>query len=481
MDDIATVIGRNAALTPKKASVVFEDTAHDWRRFDTAVSGAAAYLAERAAGDRIALTLPNSMALALGVFGSIRGGKAVQILDPAWPETVTRSVLEALQPSYILDKRNIDEFESALGVDAVFAHSAFPEADKFSTFYTGFTSGSTGLPKGFRRDQNSWLESFRGDRQLFRFSDKDVFVALGSMVHSLFMYALIRGVYAGGTTIFFRQFRPNRILRRLHESKASVIYGVPTQLDALAAASRPSGLMLSDVRLVLSSGAKLPIELAKRLRKLFPNAEICEFYGTSEHSYITVAREGKTPLGSVGQAFPGVRITIRDETGVELPRGENGRVFVESDLMFQDYELAENPTIERHGRELFVGDLGHVAHDGNLYLVGRSDRMLVSSGKNIYPEEIEAILMTHPEVTMACVIGVEDSRRGVRLAAIIRPSAKADLESSALITWCRDHLPDSKVPMSYFIRDDWPMTASQKSDIPRLQTLLTDGALEPLS
>jgi len=286
MEDISNAIARNAALHPDAVALFFED-----------------------AGNRVALSSPNSLDLAFAIFGSIRAGKVMQVLDPAWPAPLMRNVLERLRSDFVLNSTHVGAFNRHLSSGGQTAIATVRQADPFAPFYTGFTSGSTGIPKGFRRDQNSWLESFRGDRELFSLSADDVFVALGSLTHSLFMYALARGVHAGGTTLFFAQFRPDRILRRIEETGGSVVYGVPTQYDALSTAAAGGGKTLSNVRLVLSSGAKLPDGLKKRLRRVFPNAEICEFYGTSEQSYVSVARDGKTPPGSVGQPFPGVRVT----------------------------------------------------------------------------------------------------------------------------------------------------------------------------
>jgi len=480
MEDISNAIGRNAALLPETTALIFEDEIVTWARFEQLVDRASNYLALHAPGDRVALSLPNSLDLVSAIFGSIRAGKAVQVLDPAWPAPLTQKVLERLRSDFMLNSTDVGNFNHQLSLEDQSVTGIVRHADPFATFYTGFTSGSTGIPKGFRRNQNSWLESFRGDRELFSLSAGDVFVALGSFSHSLFMYAMVRGVYAGGTTLFFAQFRPDRILRCIEETRGSVVYGVPTQYDALSMAAEGSGMTFSHVRLVLSSGAKLPDDLKERLRCIFPKAEICEFYGTSEQSYVSVARDRRTPAGSVGYPFPGVRVTILDDSGAELPRGEIGRVFVESELMFQGYELAENPTLERVGQALFVGDMGCMDEQGFLYLTGRSDRMIVSSGKNIYPEEIEAALIAHSDVGMACVMGVDDARRGDRLVAIVKPNPASAVTSSALIVWCRDRLPLYKVPMIFYSLSDWPMTGSHKSDLPRLRDALNGGDLERL-
>ena len=239
-----------------------------------------------------------------------------------------------------------------------------------------------------------------------------------------------------------------------------------------------SGKELPSVRIVLSSGTKLPANLKQKLQAFFPNAELCEFYGTSEQSFITMARDNQTPTGSVGRPFPGVHLRILDPQGRSLPAGQTGRIVVESKLVFQDYEGGAHPMFERIGKGLFVGDLGYVDGQGFLFLTGRADRMLVSSGKNTYPEEIETVLSTHGNIHSVAVLGLPDERRGQRLVAVI--NARTPVRSRELIAWCRKSLPAYKVPTLYYQLTEWPMTHSHKLDFPTLHQLITTGQLQRL-
>ena len=203
----------------------------------------------QSSGDKIALSFDNSTELVIAVCAAIRAGKAPKF----WIRVavgVADKVVSALGPDLFLDTRP----NNTRG-------PARCRPDIHRPFYTGFTSGSTGMPKGFLRSQHSWLESFRGDERQFGFTADDVFVALGSLAHSLFMYAVIRGLYAGAETVFFPQFRPDRVLDRIQNSNGTVIYGVPTQYDAIALEGERKERRLAGVRLVLSSGAKLSFRL----------------------------------------------------------------------------------------------------------------------------------------------------------------------------------------------------------------------------
>ncbi len=495
-DSIFDSVSRCANKTPTGPALSFEETNLTWHELVTAAERIAMRFAAAEPGKTLALLLPNAPCLVLCFLAGVRAGRNVQLLDSGWPNRTVQSVLDALQPDHLvtasafsteIETTNIkspyaplSEILTGLVGDNDQPAPSLPAPNTALPFYTGFTSGSTGMPKGFQRDQRSWLESFRGDQNLFAFNRTDVVAAPGNLTHSLFLYAVIRGLYAGCHTIFFRTFRPDRVLQRIEQDQATVVYGVPTQYDAMAAVAEPKAWSFPMARLVLSSGAKLPEELKSRLRRIFPNAEICEFYGTSEQSYVSVARDGDAPSGSVGKPFPGVRIRILNDDGLECRPNQIGRVFTESALTFIDYALAEQTTLQRDGQAVCVGDLGYRDAAGYLFLVGRADRMILISGKNVYPEEIEATLATHPAIAYAAVLGVQDRRRGRRLTAVIKLNLEKTISRSDLISWCRERLPLHKIPMNIVVTEDWPLTVSHKTNLPRLQRWLDENKLKAL-
>jgi long-chain acyl-CoA synthetase len=233
---------------------------------------------------------------------------------------------------------------------------------------------------------------------------------------------------------------------------------------------------------VLSSGAKWFADALPDLRRLFPASRFAEFYGASELSFVTVAKDDEAvPPDSVGRAFPGVSVSIRDRAGRRLPPGRVGRVFVESPLLFSGYAVGGEDDLYRAGNAISVGDRGRLDADGFLYLVGREKRMIVTSGKNIFPEEIERVLESHPAVAAAAVLGMPDAKRGERLVAILslRPCTRAS--PATLIAHLRRVLALYKVPRVYATVSAWPRTASGKSDFAALHLLWNTPACERLA
>lgn len=357
----------------------------------------------------------------------------------------------------------------------------------------GTTSGSTGVAKKYRRSQASWLASFAADQHEFGLNSCDVIIAPGSLQHSLFSFALCNGLQVGATVVLSESFRPDRVLAQIEKYQGTVLYGVPTQLKLIArqACSDKFGHSCSktfpSVRWVLSSGARWFSEILPQLKQIFPNASIAEFYGASELSYVSLALhtgDAALPQGSVGRPFHGTRIHI------EPTDCQQGKIWVHSEGLFDGYvgdapaDFSERVDTEGN-RWCSVGDLGWVNEQGYLFLTGRESRKLVVSGKNLYPEEVEQLLLGHPQVAEAAVLGLPDALRGERLVVAVQfacnaPSAHGGVSvpktppptSAELIAFLQPLVEDFKLPRRYVAINDWPRTATGKTDFAVLQSLV---------
>lgn len=487
---VTAALARHAAERPDAEALVFEDVRLSWAALDREVGRLARAIAGATPpGSGVALHLPTGPVLALAFLAAARAGREAQVLDPDWPPALARDILAALRPAQTWTTDAGLASEGAVLVADPFAmpawaaaagSAALDEPDETLPFYVGFTSGSTGLPKGYRRDHRSWTESFRGDAIEFGIGSGDVVLAPGTLTHSLFLYALVHGLHAGARVILSRRFRPDAALRLAERERASVLYGVPTQLQMMIAAAGDRSLPA--MRWVLSSGAKWPPAARGALARLFPDARFAEFYGASETSFITVAKaDEQVPESSVGRAFAGATVTIRDRTGRRLPAGRIGFVFVESPFLFMNYANGGSADLIRQDGALSVGDIGFLDARGFLHLVGRAARKIVTSGKNVYPEEIERVLERHPAVAAAAVSGLADARRGERLAALLALRPGAAVTRADLIVHVRQALPLYKVPRLYGVVEDWPLTRSGKADFETLAKAWPAGGFRPLA
>ncbi|MBN9080669.1 MAG: hypothetical protein BGP04_20565 [Rhizobiales bacterium 62-17] len=491
---IGATLADHAARRPAAPAVVCDATEITWQELLRQRDRLAVLIeATSPDGKAVALQLRNCPGFMPLLLASISTGREAQIFDPDWPLAMSQPLIDQVNPGLVISHQRPahphlievpDDHPDADALIAAFGgieEKPLPqrEVSNLAPFYVGFTSGSTGLPKGYRRHHRSWLESFVVEQEEFGVSADDVLLAPGTMTHSLFLYAAAHAMQVGATLLMSRAFRPDRAIRMGQEHGATILYGVPSQLRLMAESALSSGIQLP-LRLIQSSGAKLGESDHALLKRAFPQAVIAEFYGASELSFIALRKQGEgAPETSVGRPFRTVRLAIRDAQGKELATGETGLVFVESPMVFMGFATQNEASLRRHGEALSVGDVGFLDERGFLHLVGRADRMIISSGKNISPEVVEAALARHPAVKAAAVLGEPDPVRGLRLVAVV--SLRAPVSASALIAHCRESLPLAMIPRHVFQTADWPMTRSGKTDFAALQRQLDGGVLERLA
>jgi long-chain acyl-CoA synthetase len=438
--------------------------------------------ARAAAGRTIALALKNSPSLLAHFLACAISGREAAVIDASWPTARLEEALARLSPALIYAETECGIERAVIPVSASGHWPKIPDApcravDPAHSFYVGFTSGSTGRPKGYRRNHLSWLRSFEGDQKEFGVTERDIVLAPGSMSHSLFLYAAIHALQIGAALLMSRSFHPLRALRMAQQYRATIAYGAPTQWRMMLDADAGP---LPHLRWVLSSGAKWFASASEDLRRLAPGARFAEFYGASELSFVAVRKcEEDCPESSVGRAFSDVTITIRKDDGAVAPPFEVGRVFVRSPYLFSGYATQEDP-IARFGEEMSVGDFGFLDAKGYLHLVGRSDRMIVTSGKNVFAEEIERAIEKAPGVRACAVFGVPDPVRGQIIVALICPDGAPPAGRSELVRNLRELLPLAFIPRKFGVLPEWRWTASGKSDFKALRAAWDEGVWEKI-
>ena len=486
-------IAEHARRLPDEIAIVFQERKTTRRELDQSVARIASFIGTKTPRDRgVAIDLPNGPGLAALFLATAAAGRNAQIFDHEWPLPTVRKVITALKPGLVLTDREelkakalvidgdteIGELAGRLGAPTEFRRLWEPEPD--TVFYTGFTSGSTGLPKGFRRTHKSWLASFSAAQEEFGIGPTDCVYAPGPLSHSMPLYALVSALHAGARFVIGRSFQPHSALRTIGSARANILYAVPTQLLLMIEAAEADGTVCHGVRLVLCSGSKWPSRLTSRLRKVFPKAVFAEFYGASELSFVSLARsDERVPKASVGRAFSGVTVTVRDAQGKKCPAGRTGFVFAESPMIFSGYAGSEDGVL-RAGNAVSVGDRGHLDKKGFLHLEGRADRLVISSGRNIQPEEIESVLALHQAVSSCAVLGISDRKRGARLAALMRLKDGASVEAADLARHLKKVLPAYKIPQRFGAVENWPMTRSGKTDYAKLEKIWQQQKFEAL-
>jgi long-chain acyl-CoA synthetase len=432
--------------------------------------------------------------------GAGAAGMAAMVLQRSWSDRELCQALTAGAPALVLADSEVAARlpggrvvavgdDGACGALARWTHRAgaaenphgdLPPVDDTSTFYVGFTSGSTGRPKGFVRNHRSWLRSFAASAEVFAITGNDHVLAPGPLDHSLFLYAAVHGLSAGATVHLHRRFAPDAVIETLTRHPVTRVYLVPTMLAALVrTADRCGRPQFPEVASVICSGARWPVAVQDRVADLFPNAEPIDFYGASELSFVSVRRlTAGDPASCVGRPFPGVDVAIRHEDGSAAGAGEAGRLWVRSDMLFSGYLEPDATAVTRDAEGwVTVGDIARRDADGRLYLIGRDRGMLVCGGVNVYPEEIETVLVEVPEVAEAAVAGVPDDYWGDLLCALVRWRPGCSLPRRRLREHCHARLAAGKRPQRWLEVTDLPRTGSGKLARAVLAQRLRDGTL----
>ncbi|WP_417667970.1 AMP-binding protein [Roseibium sp.] len=424
-------------------------------------------------GARVGLCLTDPASLLIAFFAVGRSGGVALVYDPDWPASRRASIDEAVKPALVLDAEVLRVLQGQT-VPAG-GHGAEPGPEE--PFYAGFTSGSTGEPKGYLRSHRSWLRSFEVSAAEFPVHPQDRVVVPGNLVHSLHLYGAVHGLCVGAHVLVSERFNPRALARVLQEDGPAVLYATPTQIHFVATEISRT-MPAANVRLVLASGAKWRDADRRAMAEPFPAARLVEFYGASEMSFITVSTpEDRVPDGSVGRAAKGVAISIRGEAGAECAAYQTGTIWVSSDMLYSGYICGGGSEVMRDQDWLTVGDCGYVDDKGFLYLAGRKNRMIVTSGVNIYPEEVEQVLLDHPAVAETAVLPKTDPVRGKILVAVVRLIAGKEVTEKELRRHCAARLGRIGTPRRFVIAAEMPLTPGGKLDLQMLQKQIDVGVV----
>ena len=284
----------------------------------------------------------------------------------------------------------------------------------------------------------------------------------------------------GTGAVMQEKFSAPRCLATLAAGGTPCLVAVPSQLLLMLQWAEHRKLApIPQVELITISGARWMRAHTPALRKLFPKARIIEFYGASEASFVAWmdADDAISPQ-AVGRPFSNVDIDIRptmDQSVAEPDRSHasDGLIYIRSPMLFMDYVGdAHDPTaVLRDGDWLSVRDMGHIDERGMLCLAGRQSRMIVTQGKNLFPEEVENLLTEHPQIAQASLQGQADALRGMQVHGIVQWNQEQPLhamDALALTQWVRERSEAFKAPRQWWICTDWPMTASGKTDHAKL-------------
>lgn len=328
-----------------------------------------------------------------------------------------------------------------------------------------YTSGTTGKPKGAMLTHNNLFASVKAAGAALPFYSTDRLLAVLPLCHIYGLSVVMLGVFSqGASLVILKAFEAKPVLDTIQRHKVTVFPAVPTMYQFLLMEQEKQKADLSTLRICLCGGAPMPVELLEKFQKDV-GVDVIEGYGLTEVSCAATMnpQDGVKKIGSVGLPIKDVGIAIFDDDLQPLPTGEIGEVAIKGpNVMKGYYRKLEASQEVLKGEWFLTGDLGYVDTDGYLYIAGRKKELIIRGGQNIYPREIEQVLMRMASVADAAVLGVPDKFMGERVKAVVVPKSGATLTEDEVKAYCLEHLAEYKVPRLVEFRDSLPKNSTGK-------------------
>ena len=331
-----------------------------------------------------------------------------------------------------------------------------------------YTSGTTGRPKGAELTHSSLLLNANLCRDLLGFQTEDRTLIVLPLFHIFAMTCLMNtGIYQGTTAVLLPRFEAETVLGLMQKHQVTVFAGVPTMYWGLLNYENTSfdleGIA-RNLRTCISGGASLPVQVLKEFEAKY-KVPILEGYGMSEGSPVVTfnhLNQLRKP-GSIGTPVWGVEVKIVDENDNEVPVGEKGELLYRGHNVMKGYYKRPEANAETlRGGWMHSGDVAIKDEDGYFYIVDRTKDMIIRGGLNVYPREVEEVMMKHESISLVAVIGIPDDKLGEEIKAYVVLKEGASAEETEVIAWTKERIAAYKYPRAIEFVDSLPMSATGK-------------------
>jgi long-chain acyl-CoA synthetase len=493
---IASILAESAERHPDNTAVVLGDLRLSYTQLWAHTKQYAAVLRERGigAGDKVALLLPNTPHFPLAYFGTLAlgavavpvhallkaeeieyvlsdsGAKVLVCAAPLLGEGAKGAELAGIPVLAVMDGgdagiERIDELAlSATPIDALVPR------DPDDTAVILYTSGTTGKPKGAELTHfNVSMNVMVAAQHTFSIDETDTVLGCLPLFHTFGQTCCMNtAFYVGATVVLLPRFDGAEALRLLEDEKCTIFMGVPTMYVGLLEAAKTSDVR-PQLKMALSGGAALPLAVLDSFKDVF-GTYIFEGYGLTETSPVATFNQKtfEPRPGTVGKAIWGVEVEVAkaevDDRIELLPPGELGEIVIRGHNIFKGYlnkpEATEAAIVDGWFRS---GDLGDKSEDGYVRILDRKKDMVIRGGYNVYPRDVEEVLLRHPAVGQVAVIGLPDPQYGEEVVAcVVRDPAGGEVTEQDVIAWSKEQLAAYKYPRRVLFVDALPLGPSGK-------------------
>lgn len=438
-------------------------------------------------GDSVALVCANGRPFVVGYLAALGLGAVAVPLNPTSPASELQQQLAAVSAKAVIvdrsataawshvDRAAVPSVQAVVAVDgAVIEGRTLAEAEPVDVVEVEsshpavlmFTSGTAGAPRAAILTHGSMLANID---QLRSASDSlhvgDVLYGVIPLFHVFGLNVVLgAALHAGATLLLVQRFDPITAVESIRARGVTVIPGAPAMWSAFSQLDEIPADAFAGVRRAYSGAAKLSVGVMERMRERF-GLVVREGYGLTEASpAVTTSVDIDPKPGSVGVLLPGMELRVVDDSGVDVLVGDAGEIWLRGPNLFAGYLDDPATTARVLGSDgwLRTGDIGYLDEDGYLFLVDRAKDLVIVSGFNVFPAEVEDVLLGAPGVADAGVVGVPHPHTGEAVRAFVVPQPGALLDEEGLIDFCADHLARYKCPSKVLLVDELPRNVNGK-------------------
>ncbi len=443
-------------------------------------------------GDRVAILAGNNRYFVVSYLAALSAGLVAVPLNPTNPAAAMVGELRTVGARAVvvgpsgravfsgLDRASIPTVEHVIGagyvpdggssIEELSTEIGAPVVDRDpdDPAVLIFTSGTAGAPRAAVLTHRNLLVNIRqtlatGGEPT---NSSDVLLAVLPLFHIFGLNVVLGvGLHVGATVLLVERFDPVSALEAVEKHKVTTILGPPTMWAAWAGVPGVDPSVMSSVRVAVSGAAKLPVEVAQAIEAKF-GLHLEEGYGLTEASPVVASPRGTdAPPGSIGIPVPGLELRLVDSEGHDVLVGDAGEVWVRGPNVFAGYwdDPEATAAVLTEDGWLRTGDVAVVDDDGYLFLVDRAKDLIIVSGFNVYPAEVEAVLADHPAIAASAVVGVPHPYTGEAVKAYVVARPGIPIEEEDVIAFCAERLPGYKCPSKVWFVDDIPRGLTGKT------------------
>ncbi len=511
--NLASVIEHHARITPEREAIVWNDVRLTYGKLNAQANRVANALTQMGIGrgDKVALSSPNLPCFPIVYYGILKAGAAVVPLNILFkPREVAYHLTDSdAKAVFVFEgtaelplcqtvKEGFDQVPTCENMIVITVNPTAPApfegaktlteitSGKSETFETAttapddtcailYTSGTTGQPKGAELTHLNVMTNvtttYGIHLPVLDFTDglqKNCLITLPLFHTTGQTVQMNTNMYGGNRSILLPRFEPLATLETMKREKVNFWVGVPTMYWALLNYVEENNYDVSviaeNAKVFTSGGAPMPVELMTAFQNKF-KVRVLEGYGLSETSPLSTFSHFSRPSkpGSVGQAILGVEVKCVDDDDNEVPHGTRGEIVIRGSNVMKGYYKRPEATAEAFKNGWFhSGDIGIMDDDGNLSVVDRKKDMILRGGYNIYPRELEEVIMTHEAVSLVAVIAVPDEKMGEEVKAFIVRKQGFETSEDEMIAWCKTQFANYKYPRFVEFRNELPVGGTGK-------------------